>query len=131
MAENQTQPKAKILAVEDDKMLSSIYEMKLKNAGYTVETAYNGEEGLEKARSFGPDLILLDLIMPVMDGYVMLTKLKADPLLRDIKVIVLTNLGQEDDIKRVIERGVLDYVIKTDAATTEIIEKIEQVLASK
>ncbi len=130
MPNDQSPSKAKILAVEDDKMLSSIYEMKLKGAGYTVETAFNGEEGLEKARTFEPDLILLDLIMPVMDGYGMLTKLKEDPLLKDIKVIVLTNLGQEDNIKRAVERGVLEYLIKTDSSIAEIIEKVEQVLAS-
>jgi len=125
-----TQPKAKILAVEDDKMLSGIYELKLKSQGYLVETAANGEEGLEKARTFMPDLILLDLMMPVMDGYSMLARLRADDTLKNTKVIVLTNLGQEGDIKRAVEYGILDYVVKTDTATNEIIQKVEQVLSA-
>lgn len=125
-----TQPKAKILAVEDDKMLSGIYELKLKSQGYLVETAANGEEGLEKARTFVPDLILLDLMMPVMDGYSMLARLRADDTLKNTKVIVLTNLGQEGDIKRAVEYGILDYVVKTDTATNEIIQKVEQVLSA-
>jgi CheY-like chemotaxis protein len=125
----QTQAPAKILAVEDDKYLSSIYQMKLKNQGYQVELAANGGEGLEKAKSFKPDLILLDLIMPVMDGYAMLNELKKDPQLKGIKVIILTNLGQEGDIQQAVQHGVLDYVVKTDTATTEIIDKIEKLLA--
>jgi two-component system alkaline phosphatase synthesis response regulator PhoP len=125
-----TQPKAKILAVEDDKMLSGIYELKLKSQGYLVETAANGEEGLEKARTFMPDLILLDLMMPVMDGYSMLARLRADDTLKNTKVIVLTNLGQEGDIKRAVEYGILDYVVKTDTATNEIIQKVDHVLTA-
>lgn len=129
MDSNTTPHKAKILAVEDDKYLASIYQMKLKNQGYNVELATNGEEGLGKAKTFQPDLILLDLMMPVMDGYAMLNELKKDPKLKDIKVIILTNLGQEGDIQQAVDHGVLDYVVKTDTATTEIIDKIEKLLA--
>lgn len=129
MESNSTPHKAKILAVEDDQYLASIYQMKLKNQGYNVELAANGEEGLGKAKTFQPDLILLDLMMPVMDGYAMLNELKKDPKLKDIKVIILTNLGQEGDIQQAVSHGVLDYVVKTDTATTEIIDKIEKLLA--
>lgn len=130
MDSNTTSRKAKILAVEDDKYLASIYQMKLKNQGYNVELAANGEEGLEKAKIFKPDLILLDLMMPIMDGYSMLNELKKDPKLKNTKIIILTNLGQESDIQQAVNHGVLDYVVKTDTATTEIIDKIEKLLTN-
>lgn len=119
---------AKILIVEDNRVLVKMYEMKLKLEQFEVEIAYNGVEGLEKLKSFLPNLILLDLAMPKMDGFEFLQKMMADPKLKKIPVVVLTNLGQESDIKRAKDLGAKDYLIKADLTPRQVVEKIRQIL---
>jgi DNA-binding response OmpR family regulator len=121
----------KILIVEDEILLSDLLKMNLKEAGFEVETAYDGKEGLEKAKSFLPDLILLDLIMPVLDGYQVLQEMQKDPVLEKIPVIVLSNLGQEEEIAKAKRLGAKDFIIKANLDISELKHIIENFFLSK
>jgi len=90
----------KILVIEDDKFLRELLERKLQEEGFTVSSANNGEEGLEKIKEEKPELVLLDLILPGIDGFEILKKIRENPELSHIPIIVLSNLGQQEDIKR-------------------------------
>ncbi|MHB0865384.1 MAG: response regulator [Minisyncoccota bacterium] len=114
----------KILVIEDDTFLSSLLSGELQHAGYEVLSAADGEQGVEMAKKM-PDLILLDLIMPGMDGFETLAKLKADPVTAKIPVIVASNLGEPEEIKRAKDAGALDFLVKVHFTPKEIIEKIE------
>jgi len=114
----------KILIVEDDKFLRELITRKLIQENFEVIEAIDGEEGLEKAKETKPNLILLDLILPGIDGFEVLTKLKEDPALTVIPVIVLSNLGQREDVERGLRLGAVDYLVKAHFTPNEIIEKI-------
>ncbi len=122
-----TSPK-KVLLVEDEKMLAEMYATKFSMEGYGVEKAFDGAQGLELAKSVNPDIILLDVIMPKLDGFATLKQLKADPKLKAIPVIMLTNLGQEDDLKKGKELGATDYYVKSNHSPSEIVDKVKAVL---
>lgn len=119
----------KILLAEDDKFISRAYQDGFKRAGIEVAPAYNGEEALKKAFSEKPDLILLDLIMPIKNGFEVLSALKLDANLKNIPVVVLSNLSQDNDIERVKELGAIDFLIKSNLSLKEVIEKIKEHLA--
>lgn len=121
--------KKSILVAEDDKFYANIYKAKLTREGYDVIIAEDGEKTLEAAREKKPDLILLDLIMPVKDGFETLKELRADEKLKDIKVIVLSNLGQEEDIKKVKDLGIVDYLVKTNVSIQKVVDKVKEHLA--
>jgi len=123
--------KSKILIVEDDQFLVKIYQTKLESEGFDIELALDGEEGIEKAKEFMPELILLDLILPKMNGFEVLKKLKTDEKTKNIPVIVLSNLGQESDVKQGMELGAVNYLIKSDHSINEIIDKIKKELEKK
>jgi CheY-like chemotaxis protein len=120
--------KKKILIVEDDNFVAEVYSTKLLEMGHEVLIAQNGEEGIILAGSSKPDLILLDIIMPVMGGIEMLEELKKKEELKNIPVILLTNVGEKESIQRVRDLGVQDYLIKSHFTPAEVIEKIETVL---
>ena len=88
----------------------------------------DGQKGIEEAKKRKPDLILLDLIMPVMDGFEALKALKSDPVLAEVKVMILFNLGQEDDVKKAIEMGAVDYMIKANVSLQEAVDKVKKFL---
>jgi two-component system alkaline phosphatase synthesis response regulator PhoP len=117
-----------ILVAEDDRFLANIYEIKLKKENFEVVVARDGEQALIAARSKKPDFIILDLIMPVKNGFETLAELKQDPNLKDVKVIVLSNLGQEEDAKKAKDLGALDYVVKSNIPIQKIVEKIKEYL---
>jgi len=117
----------KILIIEDDKFLRELISQKLLKEGYDIIEATDGEKGIENANKEKPDLVLLDLILPGIDGFEVLAKLKADPKLSDIPVIILSNLGQKTDIEKGIEMGAVDYLIKAHFTPGEIVEKIAAV----
>ncbi len=119
-----------ILVVEDTDLLRRMYVDRLTQDGYRVVAAADGLEALNLMRSEGPDLVLLDLIMPMMSGIEVLEHSQADPRLRGIPVLVLSNLGQDEDIRRCIELGACDYLIKNDARPADISEKIKRILAA-
>ncbi len=117
----------KILVVEDDKFLRELIARKLRE-DYEVSEAIDGEEGLKKTREEKPDLILLDLILPGIDGFEVLTEIKKDPQLSEIPVIILSNLGQTDDIEKGLKLGAIDYLVKAHFTPAEIIEKVKGAL---
>lgn len=119
-----------ILVAEDDKFYANIYKMKFSKEGFDVEVAGNGEEALKIARQRKPDLILLDLIMPIKDGFETLKELKSDANLKAIKVVVSSNLGQEEDMKKAKELGALDYLTKVGMSIQEMTDKVKGYLAS-
>ena len=118
----------KILLAEDDKFISIAYQDGLKRAGYEVIYASDGEEALKKAKQTIPDLMLLDLIMPVKNGFEVLEEIKKDEELKNIPVFILSNLGQESDIKKCKEMGAVDYLIKSNFSLSEVLKKIEEYL---
>ncbi len=120
---------AKILLVEDDEMLHSMYTQKFEKEGYEVVSAFNGADGVKKAQTEKPDLILMDIIMPKMDGFVALKKVKSKAETKDIPVLMLTNLGQDEDVKKGKELGADDYFIKANHTPAEIVVKIKELLS--
>lgn len=103
----------KIIIIEDDHFFQNFYSIKLKELGYEVEVANDGQEGIDKIKTFLPDLILLDLIMPVKDGFEVLESLKADSTISEIPVIVFSTLGQQTDIKKALDLGAKLYINKS------------------
>ncbi|KKT58204.1 MAG: hypothetical protein UX91_C0004G0071 [Candidatus Amesbacteria bacterium GW2011_GWB1_47_19] len=118
----------KILIIEDDEILAKGYKSKLDKMGYEVLIASDGEEGLAMIASSVPDLILLDLVMPKMDGFKTLEEIKKREEWKNIPVIVSTNLSQSEDIKRCMDMGATDYFIKTDVPVETFITKVNSVL---
>lgn len=114
----------RILLVEDDSFLAGMYVTKLTLEGFTVELATDGKQGLKLAKEFRPDLILLDIILPKMDGFAVLQTLKADRATKDIPVLLLTNVGQKESVKKGLGLGAADYLIKAHFLPSEVIEKI-------
>lgn len=120
--------KVNILLVEDDVFLGNIYKTKFTMEGFNISLAENGEQGLKEALKKKPDLILLDILLPKMDGFTVLNKLKADDTVKNIPVILLTNLGQKDDVEKGLDMGAVDYLIKAHFKPSEVVEKVRQVL---
>lgn len=118
----------KILIIEDDKFLRELIAKKLVKDGYDTVEAIDGEEGVKKVREEKPDLILLDLILPGIDGFEVLARIKEDTAVSRIPVIILSNLGQREDVERGLELGAADYLIKAHFTPGEIIEKIREIL---
>jgi DNA-binding response OmpR family regulator len=117
-----------ILIVEDDKFLRELIAQKLTKEGYDISEAVDGEEGIKKIKTEKPDLVLLDLILPGIDGFEVLSRMKADEKLAGIPVIILSNLGQREEIERGLKLGANDYMIKAHFTPREIIDKIKSVL---
>ena len=117
-----------ILIVEDDKFLRELIAKKLAQEGYEISEAIDGEEGIKKIKEEKPGLVLLDLILPGIDGFEVLSKMREDPSLVQIPVIILSNLGQKEDIERGLKLGAVDYLIKAHFTPAEIIEKVKNVL---
>lgn len=120
--------KKTILLVEDDEMLHTMYTQKFTKEGYEVLSAFNGAEGVQVAEEKKPAIILLDIIMPKMDGFVALKKMKKNEATKDIPVILLTNLGQEEDIRKGKELGATDYFIKANHTPQEVVDKVKEVI---
>lgn len=123
--------KGKILIVEDDAMIMEMYSMRLKEDGYEVFQAVDGAEGVKLAHENAPDIILLDIILPKLDGFSVLAKIKADDKAKNAPVIILTNLGQESDVKKGQELGAVDYMVKASMTPTQVLEKIKHHLGKK
>ncbi len=120
--------KVKILIVEDDQILRDMYGAKFTAEGFEVLTAENGLIGLEVAKTKKPSAILLDVMMPKLDGFATLKEIKADKSLKKIPVVMLTNLGQEEDIRRGQELGADDYFVKANQTPAEIVAKVKTLL---
>ena len=122
-------PPATILLAEDDRILRKAGEATLKKRGYAVIAAVDGEDALAKAREHKPDLILLDVIMPKLQGFEVLANLKSDAATRDIPVIMLSNLQDESDVRKATDAGALDYLVKSNVPLDVLAARIAEALA--
>lgn len=120
--------KKKVLIVEDDEHISRIYDIKFSHEGYQTLLARNGEEALEMISSKRPDLIMLDLMLPKKDGFMVLEEIKKDPELKNIPVLVISNLGQKSDEERVLALGANGYMVKVSYSMQEVIDKAKSYL---
>lgn len=118
----------KILIAEDDSFVMDIYQTKLSQEGFEVYSAANGLEAMKKltGEKINPDLILLDIVMPYMDGLEVLRKVKNDERLKDIPVVLLTNLSQKEEVEEGLSLGASDYLIKSHFTPSEVLEKINK-----
>jgi len=117
-----------ILIIEDDEFLRSLINTKLTAEGFTVDAAPDGETGIKKIKKDKPDLVLLDLLLPGIDGFEVLTKAREDEATKSIPIIILSNLDQKGEIDRGIKLGATDFLIKSQITSAEIIEKIKKTL---
>ena len=118
----------RILLAEDDRFLRKAAAARLRQGGFTVLAAVDGEEAVRIARAERPDLVLLDLIMPKIQGFEVLKALKEDPATASIPVIVLSNLGQERDVQQAMELGAVAYFIKAHLSLHELVQRVSEVL---
>jgi len=116
----------KILLIEDEEILINILEKKLIQEGYKVVVARNGVSGLEEMRKNKPDLILLDIIMPIMGGIEVMEEMQKDEELKNIPILVISNSGQPIEIDRIQKLGAKDWLIKTEFNPQEVVEKIKK-----
>jgi DNA-binding response OmpR family regulator len=122
--------KVVVLLVEDDEFLAGMYVAKLNLEGFEVHLATDGEKGLKLASEVKPSIILLDVILPKMSGFDVLKDLKKDRVTKGVPVILLTNLGQRDDVQKGLELGAVDYLIKAHFLPSEVVSKIKKVVGS-
>lgn len=115
--------------IEDEQSISQMYKLKFESEGFEVFTAENGAKGLELIEAHKPDVILLDIMMPEMTGDEMLKKLRNTDWGKNIKVIILTNVSQEEALKKVRELGVSDFVIKAQSTPHQVLEVVRRVLS--
>lgn len=120
--------KIHILIVDDDTFFLDMYSMRFKTAGYEVATASNGKDALDKLQTIIPDIILLDLTMPVMDGFETLKQIQKEDRLKKAKVIMLTNKGEPEDITLCDKYGAIGYIIKANSTPTEVVERVNTFL---
>ena len=118
----------KIMIIEDDDFLVQMYATKLELQGYEVITAGDGKQALKLIKKSIPDLILLDLNLPVMDGFQVLEALKKDDATKAVPVLVLTNYGQKEHVDRCLSLGAADYLIKAHFVPSEVVDKIKSLL---
>lgn len=122
----------RILLVEDDKLVRELYEEVLRDAGFGVESAVDGEEGLAKIRQGGWDLILLDMMLPKIDGLGVLRDLKNDPpKIKSGPIILVTNLDHDPVIKLAVDLGVFESIIKSDITPGDLVNKVKKILQSE
>lgn len=123
--------KIKVLLIEDDSFLLSMYTTKFEIENFFVVAADDGEKGLRQAREHHPDIILLDILMPKMNGFEVLGELKKDASTRDIPVILLTNLNQKEEIEKGLAMGARDFLIKAHLMPSEVVDKIKKIIGNK
>ncbi len=121
----------KVLVIEDDPFLSRLLINRLKKAGVGVLHALDGEQGLGMLREDKPNLVLLDLILPKKSGFEVLEEIRTDPSIQDVPIIIISNLGQDGDVKRGKELGAVEYFIKAKTSIDGLIERVSQVLAAE
>src|SRR3989344_6892946 len=118
-----------LLIIEDDPLMSRMYQKIFKIEGFNIDTASDGEEGLSKVKSAKPTLILLDVMMPKMNGLEVLEKLKADPATKTIPVVVLTNLAGQSDAEKALSMGAVKYIVKSEYEPKEVANMVKEILA--
>jgi len=121
----------KVLIIEDDNFLLSMYAAKFEAENFSVYIAEDGEKGIKQVKEKKPDAILLDIIMPGIDGYQVLKTLKEDEDTKDVPVVILTNLNQKDEVRKGLDMGADDYLIKAHFMPSEVVDKIKKLIESK
>ncbi len=128
MAKAKNENQKHVLIVEDDVFLAGIYKKKFEIEGFKVSVSEDGSKGVEDAKKKIPDIILLDILLPKLDGFAVLKILKESKETNKIPVILLTNLGQKDDVEKGVEAGAVDYLIKIHFKPSEVVDKVRKVL---
>ena len=123
-----TDKKSKVILIEDEEMLSNMYEAKFIKEGFDIKKALDGETGLKLIQEENPDLVLLDIIMPKLDGFSVLRKIKEDQKNKNIPVILLTNLGQDEDVKKGNSLGASGYLVKANMTPSQVVDKVKEFL---
>lgn len=130
--DKQTEKGVNVFLVDDDEFLLDMYALKFKNAGFSVEVARGSEEALSKLKGgYSPRVLLLDLVMPQISGFEFLEMAQKQKLLSGALVVVLSNLGQKEDIEKGRKLGVDDYIVKANFTPSEVVEKVNSVLKAK
>jgi DNA-binding response OmpR family regulator len=119
---------AKILLVEDDRMISGMYETKLRQEGFQIVLAENGADALELAIQERPDLVLLDIILPQIDGFAVLQELRLNRNTREIPIVMLTNLGTPEDKEKGVRYGATEYLVKANLTPTDVAQTVKKFL---
>ena len=123
--------KKRVLIVEDDQALLGLYEKKFTNSRYLVNRAEDGQEGLDKAQSESPDIILLDIMLPVMNGFEVLKNLRKKNILDKIPVVILSNYGETKNVTEGLVSGAVEYLIKVEHTPEEVVNIVEDALREK
>lgn len=123
-----TQKNYKILIIDDDPFIVDMYVLKFKEQGFQIDIAKNGKDGLQKIGEYKPDVVLLDIVMPGMDGFEVLSTLAQQGISPRPKIVLLTNLGQKEDVERGKKLGADDYIIKAHFTPTEVVERVRAIL---
>jgi DNA-binding response OmpR family regulator len=118
----------KIAIIEDDPTINQMYRMKFEAAGFDVQLASDGQRGVSLVEAFRPDLILLDMQMPVMTGHQALAQIRAAEWGKDIPVIILTNMGEEESPKELRNLGIESYIVKADLTPSQVVERVKETL---
>jgi len=118
----------KIAIIEDDPTINQMYRMKFEADGFDVQLASDGQRGVALVEAFRPDLILLDMQMPVMTGHEALKRIRAETWGKDIPVIVLTNMGEEESPKELRDLGIESYIVKADLTPSQVVERVKETL---
>lgn len=118
----------KILIVEDDPFLIDIYTTKLKEVGFLVDVATTGEEALNKIKEKKPSLMVLDIVLPHVDGWEILKRVKTEKNSKDLKVIILSNLGQKEEVEKGMKLGAVKYLIKAHYTPSQVVEEIKKII---
>lgn len=120
---------ASIAIVEDDQAIAQMYRIKFEAEGYSVQTAENGKVGLQLLETMKPDIVLLDIMMPEMNGDAVLEKLRSEPWGKDLKVIILTNMGEQEAPPKLKELGVLAFIVKAEMTPRQVADLVKKHLA--
>jgi DNA-binding response OmpR family regulator len=121
----------RVLLVEDDQFLRELLDRKLKSEGFNVQTAIEGESALAQVKEFKPEIVLLDIILPGTDGFSILEQLKSDDEVSKTPVVMLSNLGQKDDVDKGMKLGAVGYLVKAHFTPGDIVAKVNEILNLK
>lgn len=119
---------ARVLLVEDDPFLARAYEIKFQAEGFDFSLARTGDEGLEKVKKQTPDLLLLDIMLPGKSGFEILEEMQKDEKLKKVPVVMLSNLGQDEDVQRALQLGAKEFLIKTDVKLEDVAQTVRKYL---
>jgi DNA-binding response OmpR family regulator len=123
--------KEKILIVEDEAFLLDMYKIKFKQEGFEVISAVDGNEAIKTAKTEEPDIVLLDILIPEIDGFEVLKELKEDPATKSIPVLIFSNFSQKEEIEKGLSLGAVDFFVKTNYTPAQVLEKIKDILINK